>query len=139
MAGSGLILMYPVIATDFLPGWIVPVALVAHSDEAVLAVAWILVVHLFFGHLHRPMCGAWRGVPFSTIRSTCHQVALVLGPQPGLAGNLEEPQYAVVLAHADQVVVHLHDYAAVAPAYRFADVQFRDQPQLVRPHDTRAD
>ena len=95
--------------------------------------------HLFFGHLHRPMCGAWRGVPFSTIRSTCHQVALVLGPQPGLAGNLEEPQYAVVLAHADQVVVHLHDYAAAAPAYRFADVQFRDQPQLVRPHDTRAD
>ena len=51
MGGSGLILMYPVLATDFLPGWIVPVALVAHSDEAVLAVAWILVVHLFFGHL----------------------------------------------------------------------------------------
>ncbi len=51
IGGSGLILMYPVLVTDFLPGWIIPVALVAHSDEAVLAVAWILIVHFFFGHL----------------------------------------------------------------------------------------
>jgi cytochrome b subunit of formate dehydrogenase len=41
MAGSGLILMYPVLATKFLPGWIVPTALVAHSDEAMLALIWI--------------------------------------------------------------------------------------------------
>jgi Icc protein len=94
--------------------------------------------HLFFGHLHRPICGAWRGIPFSTIRSTCHQVALILGSQPHMGGNLEEPQYAVVLINADQVVVHFHDYAAVAPTYRFSDTQFRDQTQLVRPHDTRA-
>ncbi len=51
MVGGGAILMFPVIATRFLPDWIVPVALVAHSDEAILAIGWILIVHMFFAHL----------------------------------------------------------------------------------------
>ncbi len=50
MAGSGFILMYPVLVTKFLPGWTVPVALVAHSDEAMLALVWIFMVHIFFNH-----------------------------------------------------------------------------------------
>jgi formate dehydrogenase subunit gamma len=52
MIGGGLILMYPVGATKILPGWAVPFALVAHSDEAILAVGWILIVHMYFAHLH---------------------------------------------------------------------------------------
>lgn len=51
MAGSGFILMYPVFVTQYLPGWVVPAALVAHSDEAMLALTWIFVVHMFFAHL----------------------------------------------------------------------------------------
>lgn len=51
MAGTGLILMYPVLVTKVLPGFLIPMALVAHSDEAVLAVLWILIVHLYFVHL----------------------------------------------------------------------------------------
>ncbi len=50
MAGSGFILMYPVFVTSFLPGWIVPTALIAHSDEAMLALIWIFLVHIFFNH-----------------------------------------------------------------------------------------
>jgi cytochrome b subunit of formate dehydrogenase len=50
MAGSGFILMYPVLVTKFLPGWVVPTALVAHSDEAMLALIWIFLVHTFFNH-----------------------------------------------------------------------------------------
>ncbi len=50
MAGSGFILMYPVLVTKFLPGWVVPAALVAHSDEAMLALIWIFLVHIFFNH-----------------------------------------------------------------------------------------
>ncbi|MBI2953925.1 MAG: hypothetical protein HYY30_06395 [Chloroflexi bacterium] len=50
IGGSGLILMFPVWATKFLPGQIIPVALVAHSDEAVLAIGWIFVVHFFYAH-----------------------------------------------------------------------------------------
>ncbi|MDO8473321.1 MAG: cytochrome b/b6 domain-containing protein [Dehalococcoidia bacterium] len=51
MVGGGAILMFPVIASKILPNWIVPVALVAHSDEAILAIGWILIVHMFFAHL----------------------------------------------------------------------------------------
>ena len=47
MAISGVILMFPVFATRFLPGWVVPAALVAHSDEAMLALTWIVMVHIF--------------------------------------------------------------------------------------------
>ena len=48
---SGLILMFPVQVTRFLPGTAIPMALIAHSDEAFLAVAWIFGSHLFFTHL----------------------------------------------------------------------------------------
>ena len=47
---SGFILMYPVFITSFLPGSVVPTALVAHSDEAMLALVWIVLVHVFFNH-----------------------------------------------------------------------------------------
>ena len=30
------------------------------------------VKHLFCGHLHRPLHGAWRGIPFSCQPSTVH-------------------------------------------------------------------
>ncbi len=50
MAGSGFIMMYPVLATKILPSWIVPAALIAHSDEAMLALTWIFLVHIFFNH-----------------------------------------------------------------------------------------
>ena len=42
--------MYPVLVTKLLPGWVVPAALVAHSDEAMLALLWIFMVHIFFNH-----------------------------------------------------------------------------------------
>jgi len=50
MAGSGFIMMYPILVTKYLPGWVVPAALVAHSDEAMLALIWIFMVHVFFNH-----------------------------------------------------------------------------------------
>ena len=51
MVGGGTILMFPVLTAKYLPNWTVPAALVAHSDEAILAVGWILIVHMFFVHL----------------------------------------------------------------------------------------
>ncbi|MFH1003725.1 MAG: cytochrome b/b6 domain-containing protein [Chloroflexota bacterium] len=50
MGGSGFVLMFPVLVTKFLPGWVVPTALIAHSDEAMLALTWIFMVHIFFNH-----------------------------------------------------------------------------------------
>ncbi|MBI5290095.1 MAG: cytochrome C [Chloroflexi bacterium] len=51
IGGSGLILIFPVVATRLLPGQVIPVAMVIHSDEAILAVGWILIVHMFNVHL----------------------------------------------------------------------------------------
>lgn len=51
MALTGLILMYPLIVTRFLPGVMVPVATIAHSDEALLATGWLFVVHFYNAHL----------------------------------------------------------------------------------------
>ena len=51
MGGSGLILLFPVFATRFFPGQIIIASFRAHSDEALLALTWIAVVHIFYAHL----------------------------------------------------------------------------------------
>ncbi|MCP4409511.1 MAG: hypothetical protein GY807_17525 [Gammaproteobacteria bacterium] len=48
---SGLLLWFPVFFTEFLPGWVVNAAHLIHSDEALLAVGFVLVFHLFHSHL----------------------------------------------------------------------------------------
>lgn len=73
--------------------------------------------HLFFGHLHRPLAGSWRGIPFSTLRGTSHQVALDMVIADKLPGSHEPPAYAVVLLSDDAVVVHTHDYLDASPRF----------------------
>jgi len=48
---SGLVLWFPELATRFLPGIAINIAQIMHSDEAVLAVGFIFVVHMFNTHL----------------------------------------------------------------------------------------
>jgi len=48
---SGLILWFPEFFTKFLPGWLINVAMIIHSDEALLAVGFIFTVHFFNTHL----------------------------------------------------------------------------------------
>lgn len=70
------------------------------------------IKHIFFGHIHRPIFGSWRGIPFSTMRGTNHQVALMLKETPNLnvPGSHEPPQYCVVLLQEESVTVHVHDF-----------------------------
>lgn len=76
------------------------------------------VRQMYFGHLHRPLAGSWRGIPFSTVRGTAHQVTLTLDAAGDrVPGSHEPPQYAVVLADADTTVVHLHDFADASPRF----------------------
>jgi formate dehydrogenase subunit gamma len=53
MIMTGLILLYPAGSTSHLPGWAVPLALVLHSDAAVLAIGWLGMVHMYFAHFSR--------------------------------------------------------------------------------------
>lgn len=66
--------------------------------------------HLFFGHVHRPVCGSWRGLPYSTMRGLNHQVPFDLHTVRPVPKSHEPPAYAVAFIEADQVVVHFHDY-----------------------------
>lgn len=47
---TGLILWFPELFTRFLPGWMINVAMIIHSDEALLAVGFIFTVHFFNTH-----------------------------------------------------------------------------------------
>jgi len=48
---SGLILWFPEFFTKILPGWFINVAMIIHSDEALLAVGFIFTIHFFNTHL----------------------------------------------------------------------------------------
>jgi cytochrome b subunit of formate dehydrogenase/nitrate/TMAO reductase-like tetraheme cytochrome c subunit len=47
---TGLMLWFPELFTRFLPGWIINVATIIHSDEALLATGFIFTVHFFNTH-----------------------------------------------------------------------------------------
>jgi cytochrome b subunit of formate dehydrogenase len=48
---SGLMLWFPEFFTRFIPGWVINVATIVHSDEALLAVGFIFTIHFFNTHL----------------------------------------------------------------------------------------
>jgi 3',5'-cyclic AMP phosphodiesterase CpdA len=68
------------------------------------------ILHLFFGHVHRPVSGSWRGIPFSALRSTVHQVPLDFETVAPVPYNHEAPAYAVILIEDGRTVVHHHCY-----------------------------
>lgn len=47
---SGLIMWFPEFFTRFLPGWVINIALILHSDEALLAAGFIFSIHFFNTH-----------------------------------------------------------------------------------------
>ncbi len=47
---SGLMLWFPEFFTLFLPGWVINVATIIHSDEALLASGFIFTIHFFNTH-----------------------------------------------------------------------------------------
>lgn len=51
IGSSGLVLWFPSWFAQFLPGWMFNVAMIIHSDEALLATGFIFTVHFFNGHL----------------------------------------------------------------------------------------
>ncbi len=73
------------------------------------------VRHIFYGHLHRPIAGSWRGLPVSSLRGTAF--AVTLGQQPGEAtvSRREAPCYALVRVLGDDVVVHTVELADARP------------------------
>ena len=77
--------------------------------------------HIFFGHVHRPVHGVWRGIPFSTQRGLNHQVALHAGAQSGIPGSHEPPAYAIVWIDHESLIVHVHDFLDASPRFDLLD------------------
>ena len=50
IGSTGLVLWFPTLFTRLLPGWSINIATIIHSDEALLAVAFIFTVHFFNTH-----------------------------------------------------------------------------------------
>ncbi len=50
---TGLIMAYPLVATRYMPGWGLNVALWVHRIEAFLAMAHVFIIHFFIAHLRR--------------------------------------------------------------------------------------
>ena len=51
IGSTGLTLWFPEFFTRFVPGWVINVATIIHSDEALLATGFIFTVHFFNTHL----------------------------------------------------------------------------------------
>ena len=47
---SGLVMWFPQFFTYFMPGWMINIALIVHSDEALLAAGFIFTIHFFNTH-----------------------------------------------------------------------------------------
>ncbi|CAD7289391.1 hypothetical protein LMG7974_01508 [Campylobacter majalis] len=47
---SGLVLWFPVFFSGFMPGWMINLATLVHSDEALLATGFIFAIHFFNTH-----------------------------------------------------------------------------------------
>jgi len=50
IGASGLIMWFPEFFTRWLPGWAINIALILHSDEALLAAGFIFSIHFFNTH-----------------------------------------------------------------------------------------
>jgi len=50
IGASGLVMWLPEFFTRFLPGWVINIALILHSDEALLAAGFIFSIHFFNTH-----------------------------------------------------------------------------------------
>ena len=50
IGASGVLMWFPTFFTRVLPGWLINLALVIHSDEALLAAGFIFSIHFFNTH-----------------------------------------------------------------------------------------
>lgn len=83
------------------------------------------VRHLFFGHVHRSVSGCWRGVPFSALPSTNHQIATDFEITAPMPYNHAPPAYAFVYLEDEITVVDQHQYLHQHPR-RLADGNWTD-------------
>ena len=86
--------------------------------------------YLFMGHVHRPVTGLWRGIPFHIQRGVSHQVAFELEYRDGVPGTYEEPDYVLVEAGPGGVVIHQRAFNYAGPRFLMGDKAAQRGPRL---------
>jgi len=76
---------------------------------------------LFMGHLHRPVGGVWRGIPFHIQRAVNHQVAFDLITDRHIPGTHEAPDYSLVTVDGGDIVIHQCSFLYDGPVYSLDD------------------
>lgn len=76
---------------------------------------------LFVGHVHRPVNGVWRGVPFQVQRALNHQVAFDLMTETFIPGSLEPPDYSLVSVNKRNIVVLQRSFLYDGPSFSLDD------------------
>ena len=77
--------------------------------------------YLFMGHLHRPISGLWRGIPFHIQRALAHQVAFDLETADHIPGSHEQPDYSHVTVEDGLVVIHQCSFLYDGPRFSLQD------------------
>lgn len=81
----------------------------ANGAEQLDLLAHHKIAHLVFGHIHRTISGSRQAVSFSTFKSPCHQMPMILG-EGSSSSSVDEPgAYGVLLLASDGVIVHSED------------------------------
>lgn len=62
------------------------------------------------GHVHYPSTAIWKGLPFTTLAGGHYSVTATLDPERDVTRLSGPAQMAVVLADAEQTLVHFDDY-----------------------------
>ena len=72
---------------------------------------------MFFGHMHRPAAGVWRGIPFHIQRATSHQVAFDLATSAYIPGTHEWPDYSLVTVTGNDIVILQRSFLYEGPTF----------------------
>ena len=86
--------------------------------------------YLFMGHLHRPISGLWRGIPFHIQRALAHQVAFDLETEGHIPGSHEAPDYSHVTVDGDRVIIHQCSFLYDGPRFSLHDKEALERAGL---------
>ena len=73
--------------------------------------------YLLTGHVHRPIAGHWRRIPFHCQRGLNHQVAFDFVTPIEIPVTHEAPDYSLVTVDRDHVVIHQRSFLYAGPVY----------------------
>lgn len=88
--------------------------------------------YLFMGHIHRPITGLWRGIPYHVQRALMHQVHHEFD-QPGrIMGATEAPDLAYVTVRDGDVLIHDCSFTYDGPVF---DLESPEAAAVATPAD----